>query len=99
MGAILPSGIYFFITLQVFTDTIIISAITFFLAVGKAVIREINSQSKRAERQLTWYFFPSVEGEPRYRSENAEAGRDQKHREVTVSFSRPQTGVSMETSL
>lgn len=86
IGAIFPSGIYFFINLQIFTDTIIISAITFFLAVGKEVIRQISSQWKRAKRQLTWYLFTSVEGEPRYRSENAEAGRDQKHREVSVSL-------------
>lgn len=29
-------------------------------------------------KQLTWYLFSSVEGEPRYLSENAEAVRDMK---------------------
>lgn len=29
-------------------------------------------------KRLTWYLFSSDEGEPRYLSENAEAGRDMK---------------------
>lgn len=38
--------------------------------------QQVGRQAER--RRLTWYLFSSVKGVPRYRSENAEAGSDQK---------------------
>lgn len=43
-------------------------------------------KTSRATDGLTWYLFSSIEGEPRYRSENAEAGRDQKQKEGRMLF-------------
>lgn len=54
-----------------------------------------NILKKQAQRrtddewkQLTWYLFSSVEGEPRYLSENAEADGQRAEKQKGVIWSR-----------